>query len=58
MAERSYLCFVYDNKESVDEDLANHASFILKESNINSFLEICKENKKYVQLEIDFTEEK
>lgn len=56
--EDSIFCSVYYSKKDVDDEYASSQCFWVSKDKLDAFVEICKENKKYVEFCLDFTEEK
>lgn len=52
-----FFVVVFDNRNCIDDDYANTQCFHLDSEQLEPFLKMCKENGKYVQIEIDYGED-
>lgn len=50
-----YFLTVYDSKEDVNSEYMPFQCFWISKENLNAFLNICQQNEKYVQIDLDFT---
>lgn len=54
MAEK-YFVTVYNSKDDVDDDFAPVQGFWVNKDDMELFLKICRENGKYVIIDLDYT---
>lgn len=58
MQKRRIEVYVYDCKEDSHEDYAAYQIFYVQPKDLSLFLKVCKQNFKYVEINLDYQEER